>query len=69
MSANQIPGPPLSSTEWDGRPRPHSCPTCWKNGGPGYTYAEKLLISATNSPTPAKPKTGGITWRDPATTR
>ncbi|MGW0805967.1 hypothetical protein [Nonomuraea sp. NPDC002799] len=36
MSANQIPHFGPKYDDMPGQPREHSCPTCWKNGGPGH---------------------------------
>jgi hypothetical protein len=40
MSANQIPHLGFKPAELPGRPRPHSCPRCWMNGGIGHRPAE-----------------------------
>lgn len=40
MSANQIPARRAGAVQIG-----HTCPNCWKNGGPGHTLAEVVEMT------------------------
>ncbi len=46
MSANQIPGVYVK----DPRKKTHDCPGCWRNGGPGHSYAALRTVKVLSTP-------------------